>query len=95
MSSPIDQQLAGVINALKSNRPADAERACRAILSQQPNEPNTLHMLGLSLLQQKRHGDAIDPLRRAAELQPNHAPVLSNLGIALRASGQLEASTLR
>ena len=46
------------------------------------------HALGLNLVRQKRHADAIDPLRKAVELEPERARYAYVLGVALDSVGR-------
>src|SRR5262245_16695561 len=52
--------------AIDARRPAEAERAARAVLSLHRQHAGALHLLGLALLIQKRPRDAVEPLAAAA-----------------------------
>ncbi|MEE8444052.1 MAG: sulfotransferase, partial [Alphaproteobacteria bacterium] len=73
---------------------AGAERICRAVLKQQPGDPDALFMLGNLLMQTGRAGKAIDSLEKAlgeagrSGRRPNPLWVLM-LGGARKESGDL------
>ena len=55
----------------------------RQILEQKPEEPNTLNLLGLLRHRQGRSAEAIELLRRVAELVPGAPAPWVNLGNVL------------
>jgi len=54
--------------------------------------PKSLYALGVAQLQLKRPGEAVNPLRKAAEMEPNNVNALMMLGIALGNTGDLTES---
>ena len=72
--------------AIDAQRPAEAERAARAVLSGHPQHAGALHLLGLALLIQRRPRDAVEPLAAAARdttdplLETHYALALRDLG---------------
>ncbi len=66
-----------------------AETLYRKVLSQEPNNANALHLLGVISIQRRQFPAAIDSIRKAIALQPNAASYYSNLGFALVNAGQL------
>ncbi|WP_190274165.1 tetratricopeptide repeat protein [Geitlerinema sp. PCC 7407] len=67
-----------------------AERVCRQVLAQRPDEPRILELLGTLRCQQ---GDVVEGeshLRRAIALQPDFAAAHGNLANALKEQGRLE-----
>ncbi|MDA0654873.1 MAG: tetratricopeptide repeat protein [Proteobacteria bacterium] len=68
---------------------ANAERVCRALLTQEPCMVDLHHLLGAVLLQVDRVGEAVDAFLRAAELDPAQAEIHGNLAVAYEAMGQL------
>ncbi len=80
--------------ALQNNRAVEAERLARNALALAPRHPGALQLLGMTLLGQDRHGDAIAPLEDAVRISPN-APPETYLAMALRRSGRAaEAATI-
>jgi tetratricopeptide (TPR) repeat protein len=73
--------------ALDQRRPDEAVRIALALLTNAPNDPRVLHILGLGLLLQGRPAEAVKPLEQAAH---GHAdPVIeTHLAVALRQTGQ-------
>lgn len=63
------------------------------VLAQNPESVPALYRVGYRTFAAGHHGDAIDPLREAARLAPNHADVQLTLGRALGAAARhIEAS---
>jgi predicted Zn-dependent protease len=52
--------------AVDAQRPDEAERVARAVLSGHPQHLGAMHLLGLALLIQKRPREAVGPLTEAA-----------------------------
>jgi len=65
----------------------DAEKALRAILSQDPKRLFALRDLSLILLKTGRYEEAVRLLRKTLNQQPNAPPVLTMLAAALHALG--------
>ncbi|HET7033940.1 MAG TPA: tetratricopeptide repeat protein [Casimicrobiaceae bacterium] len=68
-----------------------AEAAYRELLAQVPWHFDALHLLGIARMQRGGHGEAVDLIRKAIDVDPrnpNKAAALSNLGIALYESGR-------
>jgi predicted Zn-dependent protease len=68
---------------------AQAESACRAVLTGQPNNPAALHMLGLIRVRGGDAGAGEELLRRSVELEPGDARLRLNLATFLRRAGRL------
>jgi superkiller protein 3 len=71
---------------------ADAERAYRQALAQQPLAAYLYNNLGLNLAAQDRLPEAIAALRRALELEPKSDVVRNNLASALVRRGETSAA---
>ena len=61
----------------------EAERMCRSILQEQPDNFDALNVLGIISAQSQRPLEAVELLSRAASVNPNNATVHSNLGNVL------------
>jgi tetratricopeptide (TPR) repeat protein len=73
--------------AIDGRRPDEAERVARDLLSRHPQHAGALHLLGLALLIQKRHREAVGPLAEAARDTAN--PLLeTHYALALRDVGR-------
>ena len=83
MSVPTDKLDVALALHEKGNL-AEAERIYREIISQEPNNPDALHLLGLVAHQTGHHQQAVSLISRAIRLC-NSAPIYyCNLGEALR-----------
>lgn len=79
---------AALLNAalqhLQSGRAAEAERALREVLSRHPDDPDTVHLLGVAALQRRNPAEAEALLTRATQLDRRQPAAWNNLGVALR-----------
>jgi predicted O-linked N-acetylglucosamine transferase (SPINDLY family) len=89
-SSPDDGELRALMDdALahqKALRSHEAETLYRSVLARAPDTFDALHMLGTLRHQAGDHDAAIDLFRRAIAVNADHAPVHSNLALALTAT---------
>ncbi len=85
----IQQAIELALQHHQSGRLAEAETIYRQILSVEPGNAITLHLLGLLAHQVGRNDVAVDLIRRAIAQAPDVAAFHSNLGEALRSLGQL------
>ncbi len=87
--------LAQAADALRAQRPADAERLARQVLTSSKVDARALRLLGEALTLQGRAAEAVEPLRRAArragdaETQLLLARALSDAGAAEEAEAAL------
>jgi tetratricopeptide (TPR) repeat protein len=72
----------------RAGRLPQAEAIYRQILASEPNHADSLHLLGLVLLQAGHPGRALDPILRAVRLQPSNSFYHSSMAAALRALGR-------
>lgn len=68
----------------------EAAEIYRTVLQQQPNQPDALHLLGVSEYQQGRSTQAVEWIRRALNVAGQNAQMLGNLGAAYTGLGQNE-----
>ena len=74
----------------RHGRLIDAERAYRAVLDQDPHNPDALHLLGL-LARKAGHFDAaIDFISRSVAVRPNFVDAVYNLGNALQTVNRMQ-----
>ncbi len=78
--------LADLYRAL--GREAEAERILRETISLAAGAAAPHHALGLSLVRQKRYDEALDELKRAADLEPAQSRYAYVYGVALQSMGQ-------
>lgn len=82
-----DDQLQRGMTALESGQPAEAETIARELLSKNARHAQALHLLGLTLIAQKRAREAVAPLEQAAEERADPT-VETHLAMALRETGR-------
>ena len=68
----------------------EAESVYRQILARKPNQPESLHFLGVVLSQTGRREEGVTFILAALELQPDYVDALSNLGHVLHELGHVE-----
>jgi Flp pilus assembly protein TadD len=73
-------------------RDDEAEHLLRQGLSLNENDASLHHSLGLLLVRNKRHNDALQELGKAAELQPDNSRFVYVYGVALNSLGQADAA---
>jgi Flp pilus assembly protein TadD len=78
--------LADLYRALERER--DAEAILRRAIVETPDAAAAHYALGLSLIRQKRIGDAVQSLKQAAELEPANARYAYVYALALQSAGQ-------
>jgi len=83
----IQQALDLAMQHHQAGRLHEAERLYRQVLTQQPNHPDTLHLLGVVAAQTERNDLAVDLIRRAITGNPNFPDAHYNLGNVLQAKG--------
>ncbi|NIX76371.1 tetratricopeptide repeat protein [Microvirga sp. c23x22] len=69
-------------------RDAQAEQLLRSAISVAPEAAAPRHALGLTLVRLKRYPEALEQLRRAAELEANNARYAYVYAVALQSAGQ-------
>ncbi len=82
----LSERMAQVL--LRDGRPAEAEKAFRDILKDDPKNPEVWGGLGVSLVMQARFKDALGPLDKAVQLAPENGSFRNNRGVALMELGQ-------
>jgi RHS repeat-associated protein len=86
----IHRALQTALDHHQAGRLSDAESLYRQILTQDPNHPDALHLLGMVLIQTNRPKQAIEVIRQAINFQPNIALYHHSLGNALTDLGQVD-----
>jgi Flp pilus assembly protein TadD len=74
----------------KADRLAEAQTLYRQILSQRPNQPDTLHLLGLLASRAGRSDAAADLIRRAIAIHPDVPDYQANLGMIVFTLRQID-----
>lgn len=83
-----DPRFQEAVTLLQSGRLADAEQRVRAVLKENAQDAQAIHLLGVVAHQARRADAAIQLVRRAVELAPDAAPYRNTLGFFLRISKQ-------
>jgi Tfp pilus assembly protein PilF len=73
---------------LRENRPAEAEKAFREAIKDDPRNPEVQDGLGLSLLMQSRFDESLPYFDKAVDLAPHNASYRNNRGVALMELGK-------
>ena len=89
-SSSVDQAFALALQHHQSGRLTEAEQGYRAILQQQPEHADSLHLLGVIALQTDHLEPALALVQRAVALRPDGAVYRNNLGQILEQLGRSE-----
>jgi tetratricopeptide (TPR) repeat protein len=82
---PGPHEIGALVAAINQGRLGEAEQKARALLDVHPNHGMLWKILSVALMRQGK--DALQPLRRAAELLPQDPEAHSNLGAALQERG--------
>jgi protein O-GlcNAc transferase len=67
----------------------EAERLCRQLLREQPQNADALHLLGILALQAGQPQAAIEPISQSLDCNPEQPVAHMNLGVALQQSNHL------
>jgi len=73
---------------LREGRPAEAEKAFREVVKDDPKNPEVQDGLGNSLVMQSRFQEALPFLDKAVDLAPNNASYRNNRGVAYMELGK-------
>jgi tetratricopeptide (TPR) repeat protein len=84
----INQAFQSAVNYYHSGDLHQSESLCRQIISEQPNHPNALYLMGLVCYGLAQYDAAIHYIQATLALVPSHTEAYTNLGNAFRASGQ-------
>jgi Flp pilus assembly protein TadD len=86
----VEQQLKSGLSHHRAGRLAEAERIYRQVLSQQPDYPEALKLLGVLAAQVGKSDAGVELIRRAIRFKSNDAEAHNNLGVILRDKGQFD-----
>jgi tetratricopeptide (TPR) repeat protein len=85
----VQQALEEAVARHRAGKLADAESIYRQILTQRPDHPAALHLLGLLSFQSGRPEQALDLISRAIVADPNVPEYYVNLGVTLDKLGDI------
>ena len=92
-NTPFEKELTEAINHHQSGNLDQASNAYQHILRAHPNEAHVLFLLGTLLNQQKNYQQSRLVLTQASEINPDHAGILTALGISLRRLNLIKEAT--
>jgi len=84
----LNERMAQVL--LRDNRPAEAEKAFRECLKDDPKNPEVLDGLGVAMLMQARYKDSLGPFDKAVAIAPENGSYRNNRGVALMELGRFK-----
>jgi protein O-GlcNAc transferase len=88
----VPELLAAARQHHRAGQLSDAEVLYRQVLAIDPRQADSLHWLGVVLIQTGRYDPAVDLVRQAIAINPNVAAWHANLGTVLQQQGQPEAA---
>ncbi|MGA2441511.1 MAG: tetratricopeptide repeat protein [Tepidisphaeraceae bacterium] len=86
----LEQQIESGLSHHQAGRLAEAERVYRQVLTEQPDNAEALHLLGVLAAQTGKSGAAVELIGRAVRLKPDLADAHYNLGKALTETGRVD-----
>ncbi|HUB25240.1 MAG TPA: tetratricopeptide repeat protein, partial [Tepidisphaeraceae bacterium] len=89
-SEPVRKRLERGAELIRAGHWSTAEPIYRRILSECPDQPDAMCMLGHLLNNLDQHDEAVEWIRQAICVRPNDAAYYSNLGLALMSLGLCE-----
>jgi len=91
-SSDLAKSISAGLQAMRDNRPKDAEAICLDWLSANPGCVHHLRLLGHALMKQKRLDEAEAKIRFAMDLEPDFPQLYEDLGSVLALRGDYEGA---
>ncbi len=89
----IPETIKAGIQQQKAGNPAKAEQLFRAVIDQDPKEPNAWHLLGRLAFDQGRINDAVEYIRKAVALRDTVPDYLRSLAAACMAANDPDGAT--
>ena len=90
MSPDMAKSVSSAINALRGNRPGEAESICLDWLNSNPGCTNHLRLLSHALMKQERLDEAEEKIRFALSLEPDFPQLEEDLGSVLAMKGRYD-----
>jgi protein O-GlcNAc transferase len=94
-SAWLGEQLGMAVRHLHAGRIDDAEGICREICRVDPNQVDSLHLLGVIAHRRGRNDVASDLIKRALALKPDYAGAHFSLGNVLSSQGRLNEAAVQ
>jgi predicted TPR repeat methyltransferase len=93
-----EERLGAAMRDHQAGRVAEAERAYRALLAEDPDDANATHYLGMLRFQTGAVEEGLGLVRRSVEAEPGNAHAWNNLGnmyVQMQRDGEAEEAYLR
>lgn len=90
LSPEMAESISSAVNAMRENRPADAEAICLNWLSASPGCTHHLRLLSHALMKQGRTDEAEERIRFAISLEPDFPQLEEDLGSVLAMKGKFD-----
>src|SRR5689334_3158325 len=90
MSQPVMSDLHAALQLHHSRQIAKAARAYRKILDAHPDDPQALHLLGVTFIQTAQPQQGAELIEKAIRLQPNVPTFHLNLASAYQAQRRID-----
>ena len=87
------ETLRRAVEELRAGRPAEAKAACEAVLSQDPDNAQALHLLGALALEANDPARAVELLGAATRLDPGNPACVLDLAMAQASLGRIADAT--
>jgi len=87
---PVNPKLQQAREFQQANEIQRMEGVCREVVAAEPDNPDALHLLGVSLHAQGKLGEAVKHYQKAMRLSGGRAQIGNDLGTALAMQGQVE-----
>jgi tetratricopeptide (TPR) repeat protein len=90
MNSTVEQAFADAAERQNAGQFEEARAIYEGILAEQPDHPDALNLLGITLARQGKNEEAVGFMKRATEIRPGVPIYWNNLGLALTSLGRLD-----
>jgi tetratricopeptide (TPR) repeat protein len=86
----VNKTIKSAIENYQAGNLRQAENVCIEILSEQPNNIDALHFLGILYYQMRNYDFAVEYLEKALKINPNDPDAQYNIGLSFKEKGQLD-----
>ena len=78
------QTLAGGLDHYHAGNFAETMRVCREVLREYPENAEAIHLLGMAFIAAGQYHSAVETIKQAIAIDPNHPAYYSSVGVALQ-----------
>ncbi len=90
----LNATLNSALQCHKTGNLEQAEKLYRQVLSQSPDHPDALHLMGFLAIQKGKNEEAVILIEKAIEKKPNSAAFYANYAVALQNTGRNEKAVM-